>query len=131
MATAMTIQAPRGTRDFLPDEMERRRFYEGKLRHTAGTFGFREVETPIFEDAELFILRSGPNVLKELYNFKDKGDRELALRPEMTAPAIRMFVNNMSNDPKPIKVVATGISALCARLATSLAAPEAMTPPPA
>ncbi|MBQ8179098.1 MAG: histidine--tRNA ligase [Candidatus Methanomethylophilaceae archaeon] len=98
------IQCPRGTRDFLPDEMEKRRFYEGRLRHTAGTFGFREVETPIFEDAELFILRSGPNVLKELYAFKDKGDREIALRPEMTAPAIRMFVNNMSNDPKPIKV---------------------------
>lgn len=104
MATAMTIQAPRGTRDFLPDEMERRRFYEGTLRHTASRFGFREVQTPIFEDAELFILRSGPNVLKELYNFKDKGDRELALRPEMTAPAIRMFVNNMSNEPKPIKI---------------------------
>ncbi len=98
------IQCPRGTRDFLPDEMEKRRFYESKLRHTAGTFGFREVETPIFEDAELFILRSGPNVLKELYAFKDKGDREIALRPEMTAPAIRMFVNNMSNDPKPIKI---------------------------
>ncbi|MBR6871083.1 MAG: histidine--tRNA ligase [Candidatus Methanomethylophilaceae archaeon] len=62
------------------------------------------METPIFEDAELFILRSGPNVLKELYAFKDKGDREIALRPEMTAPAIRMFVNNMSNDPKPIKI---------------------------
>ena len=78
------IQCPRGTRDFLPDEMEKRRCYENKLRHTAGTFGFREVETPIFEDAELFILRSGPNVLKELYAFKDKGDREIALRPEMT-----------------------------------------------
>lgn len=100
----MSIQAPRGTRDFLPDEMEKRRFYEGVLRHTASIFGFREIETPIFEDAELFILRSGPNVLKELYNFKDKGDRELALRPEMTAPAIRLFVNNMSNEPKPIKV---------------------------
>ena len=98
------IQCPRGTRDFLPDEMEKRRFYENKLRHTAGTFGFREIETPIFEDAELFILRSGPNVLKELYAFKDKGDREIALRPEMTAPAIRMFVNNMSNEPKPIKI---------------------------
>ncbi|MBR4181126.1 MAG: histidine--tRNA ligase, partial [Candidatus Methanomethylophilaceae archaeon] len=80
------------------------RFYENELRHVAKTFGFREVETPIFEDAELFILRSGPNVLKELYAFKDKGDREIALRPEMTAPAIRMFVNNMSNDPKPIKI---------------------------
>ena len=67
------IQCPRGTRDFLPDEMEKRRFYENKLRHTAGTFGFREIETPIFEDAELFILRSGPNVLKELYAFKEIG----------------------------------------------------------
>ena len=101
--TAM-IQCPRGTRDFLPDEMERRRFYEGVLRESARTFGFREIQTPIFEEAELFVLRSGPNVLKELYNFKDKGDREMALRPEMTAPAIRAFVNGMSNDPKPIKI---------------------------
>ena len=98
------IQCPRGTRDFLPDEMERRRYYEGKLRSVALRFGFRETETPIFEDAELFILRSGPNVLNELYAFKDKGDRDLALRPEMTAPAIRMFVNSMSNEPKPIKI---------------------------
>ena len=98
------IQCPRGTRDFLPDELEKRRFYENRLRHTARTFGFREVETPIFEDAELFILRSGPNVLKELYAFEDKGGRQIALRPEMTAPVVRMFVNNMSNEPKPIKV---------------------------
>ncbi|MBO4797484.1 MAG: histidine--tRNA ligase [Candidatus Methanomethylophilaceae archaeon] len=98
------IQCPRGTRDFLPDEMEKRRFYENKLRDTAKIFGFREIETPIFEEAELFILRSGPNVLKELYAFKDKGDRDIALRPEMTAPAIRMFVNGMSNDPKPVKI---------------------------
>ena len=101
---SLMIQRPRGTRDFLPDEMERRRYYEGILRGVAKTFGFREVATPIFEDAELFILRSGPNVLKELYNFKDKGDREVALRPEMTAPVIRMFVNEMSNEPKPIKM---------------------------
>ena len=98
------IQRPRGTRDFLPDEMEKRRHYEGILRDTAKTFGFREIATPIFEESELFILRSGPNVLKELYAFKDKGDREIALRPEMTAPAIRMFVNEMSNEPKPIKI---------------------------
>ncbi|MDR1690880.1 MAG: histidine--tRNA ligase, partial [Candidatus Methanoplasma sp.] len=98
------IQSPRGTRDFLPDEMERRRFYEGTLRQTAHRSGFREIQTPIFEEAELFILRSGPNILNELYAFKDKGDRNIALRPEMTAPAIRLFVNNMSNEPKPIKV---------------------------
>ena len=98
------IQRPRGTRDFLPDDMEKRRYYEGKLRDVAKTFGFREVATPMFEESELFILRSGPNVLGELYAFKDKGDREIALRPEMTAPVVRMFVNEMSNDPKPIKV---------------------------
>ena len=98
------IQRPRGTRDFLPDEMEKRRHYEGILRGVAKTFGFREVATPMFEESELFILRSGPNVLGELYAFKDKGDREIALRPEMTAPVVRMFVNEMSNDPKPIKV---------------------------
>ena len=98
------IQSPRGTRDFLPKDMERRRFYEGVLRQTAQRSGFREIQTPIFEEAELFILRSGPNIINELYAFKDKGDRDLALRPEMTAPAIRSFVNNMSNDPKPIKI---------------------------
>ena len=98
------IQRPRGTRDFLPDDMEKRRYYEGTLRTVAKTFGFREVATPMFEESELFILRSGPNVLGELYAFKDKGDREIALRPEMTAPVVRMFVNEMSNDPKPIKV---------------------------
>jgi len=98
------IQSPRGTRDFLPNDMERRRFYEGVLRQTAQRSGFREIQTPIFEEAELFILRSGPNIINELYAFKDKGDRDMALRPEMTAPAIRSFVNNMSNDPKPIKI---------------------------
>ncbi|MCQ2053267.1 MAG: histidine--tRNA ligase, partial [archaeon] len=98
------IQRPRGTRDFLPDDMERRKYYENILRKVAKTFGFREVSTPIFEDIELFTLRSGPNILNELYNFRDKGDREIALRPEMTAPVIRMFVNEMSNEPKPIKM---------------------------
>lgn len=98
------VQRPRGTRDFLPDDMERRRYYENILRKVAKTFGFREISTPIFEDVKLFTLRSGPNVINELYNFKDKGDREIALRPEMTAPAIRMFVNEMSNEPKPIKM---------------------------
>jgi histidyl-tRNA synthetase len=98
------IQSPRGTRDFLPDDMERRRFYEGVLRQTVQRSGFREIQTPIFEEAELFILKSGPNIINELYAFKDKGDRDIALRPEMTAPAIRSFVNNMSNEPKPIKI---------------------------
>jgi histidyl-tRNA synthetase len=84
--------------------MERRRHYENILRDTARTFGFREVATPIFEETELFVTRSGPNILNELYAFKDKGDRDIALRPELTAPVIRMFVNSMSNEPRPLKL---------------------------
>jgi len=98
------IQCPRGTRDFLPDEMERRRYYENILRKIAKTFGFREIATPIFEETELFITRSGPNILNEIYAFKDKGDRDIALRPELTAPVMRMFVNEMSNEPRPLKL---------------------------
>ncbi|MDR0335166.1 MAG: histidine--tRNA ligase [Methanomassiliicoccaceae archaeon] len=98
------IQCPRGTRDFLPDEMERRRYYESILRRTAKIFGFREIATPIFEETELFIMRSGPNILNEIYAFKDKGDRDIALRPELTAPVMRMFVNGMSNEPRPLKL---------------------------
>jgi len=98
------IQCPRGTRDFLPDEMERRRHYEDILRKVARTFGFREVATPIFEETELFTTRSGPNILNEIYSFKDKGDRDIALRPELTAPVMRMFVNSMSNEPRPLKL---------------------------
>jgi len=98
------IQCPRGTRDFLPDEMERRRYYENILRNVAKTFGFREIATPIFEETELFITRSGPNILNEIYAFKDKGDRDIALRPELTAPVMRMFVNSMSNEPRPLKL---------------------------
>jgi histidyl-tRNA synthetase len=49
-------------------------------------------------------MRSGPNILNEIYSFKDKGDRDIALRPELTAPVMRMFVNGMSNDPRPLKL---------------------------
>jgi len=98
------IQRPRGTRDFVPSEMEKRRFYEGVLRDEAKIFGFREIATPIFEEAELFILKSGPNILNEIYAFKDKGDRDIALRPEMTAPTMRMFINELSNEAKPVKL---------------------------
>lgn len=100
----MMIQRPRGTRDFVPDDMERRRFYENTLRTEAKKFGFREIATPIFEEAELFVIKSGPNILDEIYAFKDKGDRDIALRPELTAPVMRMFVNEMSNEPKPVKM---------------------------
>jgi histidyl-tRNA synthetase len=65
------LQKPRGTRDFLPDEMEARRAVEWKLREVARCFGYREVCTPEFEDLELFTARSGDGIIEEMYVFED------------------------------------------------------------
>ena len=97
------IQKPRGTRDFLPDEMEARRSIEAQLREAARCFGYREVCTPEFEELELFTLRSGEGIMQEMYVFEDKGGRKLALRPEITAAVIRMYINEAKVAPKPLR----------------------------
>jgi len=100
----MTISKPRGTRDFLPDEMSRRRHVEFKLREVIQKWGYGEIVTPTFEELELFTLKSGPGIIGELYNFTDKGDREMTLRPELTAPVMRAYVNEMQSFSKPVKL---------------------------
>jgi histidyl-tRNA synthetase len=99
----MELQKPRGTRDFLPEEMIRRRYIENKLRQVATRWGYGEIKTPTFEHIELFTLKSGDGILGEIYNFRDKGDREIALRPELTAPVVRMYVEELQRFPKPLK----------------------------
>ncbi len=99
-----SIQRPRGTRDFLPAEMERRRHIEKLLRDAAERWGFREISTPTFEEERLFIERSGEGIVEELYSFEDKGGRRLALRPEFTAAVMRVYATEMKNWPKPIKL---------------------------
>ncbi len=102
------IQRPRGTRDFSPAEMAKRRKVEMAMRDACARFGFGEVVTPTFEHSELFTLRSGQGVIDEMYVFKDKGDREMALRPEITASVIRFYVTDMSSAPKPLKLYYVG-----------------------
>ena len=102
------IQRPRGTRDFGPLEMAERRRVENAMRETCHRAGFGEVVTPTFEHSELFTLRSGQAIIDEMYVFRDKGDREMALRPEITASVIRFFVNELSNSPKPLKLYYVG-----------------------
>ncbi len=97
------IERPRGTRDFLPDEMEKRRAIERVMRRIAESYGYREVLTPTFEHLELFTIKSGEGIVEEIYAFKDKGGRDLALRPELTAPVMRMFVNECTGMPKPLR----------------------------
>lgn len=98
------IQRPRGTRDFGPSEMETRRYFESMMRSICSAYGFREVQTPIFEHTELFTTKSGPGIVEEIYAFKDKGDRDICLRPELTAPVIRFFINDLTNYPRPLKL---------------------------
>ena len=98
------FKLPRGTRDFSPEEMQKRRFVEGSMKETFESFGYKEVQTPVFETLELFTAKSGEGIIDELYSFIDKGGRNLALRPELTAPVIRMYIDNFQMDPKPIKM---------------------------
>ena len=64
-------------------------------------WGYQEVSTPTFEHLELFTKKSGASVMEEIYSFPDKGGRDLALRPELTAPVMRMYVSELQNSPKP------------------------------
>ena len=102
------IKIPRGTRDFLPDEMFKRRYVERAIREIFHSFGYKEVQTPTFEHLELFTLKSGEEIIEEIYAFKDKGSRDLALRPELTAPVIRFYVEKMQMEPKPLKLFYMG-----------------------
>ena len=95
---------PRGTRDFSPEEMNKRNYIEKIMRKTFETFGYREVQTPTFESLELFTAKSGETILDEIYSFTDKSSRNLALRPELTAPVIRFYVDKLQMEPKPLKL---------------------------
>lgn len=100
----MEFERPRGTRDFLFEEMRQRKEAEDILRNVFENYGFGEVQTPLFEDLKLFTTKSGEEIVDQLYNFKDKGNRDLALRPEITAPIARLYLNELQKTAKPIKL---------------------------
>jgi histidyl-tRNA synthetase len=100
----MTVNKPRGTRDFLPADTARRRYVESIMRDVARNWGYSEIITPTFEHLDLFTLKSGEGIVGELYNFTDKGGREMTLRPELTAPVMRLYVNELQSFPKPLKL---------------------------
>jgi histidyl-tRNA synthetase len=97
-------QVPRGTRDFNPEEMIIRRYVEENMKATFTKFGYVEIQTPTFENLELFTAKSGDSIIDEIYGFSDKGGRKLALRPELTAPVIRFYVEKLQMEPKPLKL---------------------------
>ena len=98
------VQKPRGTRDFTPAVMKSRMALEQLLEERARRHGFNRVQTPIFESLELFTAKSGEGVVSQLYAFEDKGGRPLTLRPELTAPVMRMVAEEMRMDTKPLRL---------------------------
>src|SRR3989338_3774491 len=96
------FQPPRGTRDFLPEDMIKRQFILDKARETFEQWGFDPLDTPAFEDFALLTAKSGEAVKDEIYYFKDKSDRELGLRFDFTVPLCRVAASN-PNLPKPFR----------------------------
>ena len=104
----MVTQAPKGTKDMLPQDAYAWHWIEEKERAAARQAGYREIRTPVFEHTELFLRGVGDTtdiVQKEMYTFKDKGDRSITLKPEGTAGAVRAFIeNHLYADTLPCKM---------------------------
>lgn len=102
----MRYQKPKGTMDILPGESQKWQYIEDVAQKVFNRYRFSEIRTPIFESYEVFERSSGDTsdiVSKEMYDFKDKGDRHLALRPEGTAGVVRAYVENKLYGPEHIK----------------------------
>lgn len=107
------IKIPRGTQDILPEDSIKWRHIENKLDELMELYNYKEIRTPIFESTELFARGVGDStdvVQKEMYTFKDKGDRSLTLRPEGTAAVVRSYIEHkmQGNPNQPVKLYYNG-----------------------
>lgn len=91
------IKIPRGTQDILPEDSKKWRYIENQLDELMTFYNYKEIRTPIFESTDLFARGVGDStdvVQKEMYTFKDKGDRSITLRPEGTAAVVRSYIEH-------------------------------------
>ena len=104
----MLTNAPKGTKDIMPDQVYKWHFVEEKWKTICERYGFKELRTPMFEYTELFQRGIGDNtdvVQKEMYTFNDYGGRSITLKPEGTSPAVRAFIEHkMYADVQPTKI---------------------------
>lgn len=98
------FQNPKGTRDFYPEEMLRRRYICEQWRAASVRHGFEEIDGPTFEHAELYTVKSGEGILSELFSFtREGGDDRYALRPEFTPTLARMYAQKAASLPTPVR----------------------------
>src|SRR6185437_13535030 len=107
-ARVTRIEAPRGTHDVLPSEQPLWQKVTGEMERLCALYGYGRIQTPGFEDTDLFQRTSGVGsdiVQKEMYTFEDRGGRSLTLRPEGTAPICRAYLEHgMHREPQPVKL---------------------------
>ncbi|HJM17769.1 MAG TPA: histidine--tRNA ligase [Candidatus Poseidoniia archaeon] len=96
-------QGVRGTRDFYPEDMRLRNWLFDNFMAASLLHGFEEYDAPVLEHEELYTRKQGEEITKQLYNFQDKGERKVALRPEMTPSLARMVMAKAGSLPMPIK----------------------------
>jgi histidyl-tRNA synthetase len=94
---------PKGTRDFYPEDMRLRTWLFDQWRNVAKTYGFSEYDAPVLESESLYTRKAGEEVTQQLYNFVDKGDRAVSLRPEMTPSLARMVMAKKGGLVLPLK----------------------------
>ncbi|MCH8836738.1 MAG: histidine--tRNA ligase [Candidatus Marinimicrobia bacterium] len=102
---SQSVPRVKGVRDILPDETPVWRFLEQKIHAQAAAFGYREIRTPTFEATELFVRSVGSEtdiVNKEMYSFTDQAGKGLTLKPELTAPVIRAYIQNNLHREAPL-----------------------------
>jgi len=92
-----------GFRDFLPNDCARRNYIFAKWREIARRYGFMEWDGPVLEPTELYTKKSGPEIVGQLFNFTDKGEREVAMRPELTPTLARVVAAHDREFKKPLK----------------------------
>ncbi|MFC7223667.1 histidine--tRNA ligase [Halalkalicoccus sp. GCM10025322] len=97
----------KGFRDFYPGEMRARRAVTDELEDAARRYGFREIGTPTLEPTEMYVDKSGEEIVDELYSFTDRGGRDVAMTPELTPTVARMVVAKQQELSKPIKWFST------------------------
>ena len=103
-AQLLSTQPYKGTRDFYPEEMRLRNWFFGKIRSTLESCAFEEYNGPMLESLELYAAKSGEEIAdKQTYNFLDRGDRRLAIRPEMTPTVARMVAGKMNDLSFPLR----------------------------
>jgi len=102
-AQALDTNPPKGTRDFYPPDMRLRTWLFSQWRDVAALYGFSEYDAPVLESESLYTRKAGEEVTQQLYNFVDKGERAVALRPEMTPSLARMVMAKKGGLNLPLK----------------------------